>query len=466
MDSTFAQLRQSNFDLKVDINRTRVIHAPSSMLRYTGVVYWMSRDSRIEDNWAFLYAQQIAIQNQAPLHVCFCLVTWFCNAGMRQFHFLLEGLKFVRQECKRLNVSFHLLDGSGDQVLPDWCNRNDVDVIVCDFNPTVKPMEWVYNLKKTLPCHMSLIQVDAHNILPCWKQPCAPSTHSFRKIAVRKLNKYLTQFPDAKVHPYGIAKFPHVDWDALLQSRNADASVEPVTWAEAGYHGAIKTFTKFVKCRIQSYHELRNKPTEAVCSNLSPWLHFGQISAQRVILHVKSLTNVRSDDIDTLIDECFIRRELAYNFRFHTKSYSSVDPSPHNWASITLKAHEKDRSQLAYSLNVFKNADTHDLLWHGAQTQLVREGKMHQYMRMYWCKKILEWSDDAQTALNYAIYLNDKYSLDGRDPNGYVGCLWSICGVHDRAWREIPIYGKIRYMNYNGCVRKFNVNHYINQYRK
>lgn len=465
MESAFASQRQANTNLKVDLSRTRLIHAPTGTITHTGVVYWMSRDSRIEDNWAFLYAQQIAIEHKVPLHVCFCLVSSFCNAGVRQFHFLLEGLKFVRQECRRLNVSFHVLDGSGDQVLLDWCNKYNIDVIVCDFNPTAKPLEWVDNIKKSIPGYMSFTQVDAHNVVPCWKQPSAYSAHTFRTVVNRKLEKYLTQFPDAKTHPYGNAIFPHIDWDALLHSRHMHADVQPVEWAEPGYYGAIKIFAKFAGERIKHYHELRNKPTESVCSNLSPWLHFGQISAQRVILHIKSLTNIAKQNIDTFIDECLIRRELADNFCYYNKQYDSVQASAPQWAFKTLELHKADRRDYVYSLNVFESAITHDPLWNAAQTQLVREGKMHQYMRMYWCKKILEWSDDAQTALNHAVYLNDKYSLDGRDPNGYVGCLWSICGVHDRAWRELPIYGKVRYMNYNGCVRKFDVKTYINRYK-
>nr|AXS01072.1 ORF053a [Spodoptera frugiperda granulovirus] len=149
MESTFTSLRQANSGLKVDIRRTQLIHESTTTKPTTkGVVYWMSRDSRIEDNWAFLYAQQMAIEHKVPLHVCFCLVSSFCNAGIRQFHFLLEGLKFVQQECRRLNVSFHVLDGSGDQVLLDWCNKHDVDAIVCDFNPTTEPLKWVDNVKK------------------------------------------------------------------------------------------------------------------------------------------------------------------------------------------------------------------------------------------------------------------------------------------------------------------------------
>lgn len=134
------------------------------------------------------------------------------------------------------------------------------------------------------------------------------------------------------------------------------------------------------------------------------------------------------------------------------------------WAIKTLNDHRKDKRDYVYEDDKFENAKTHDKLWNAAQLQLVREGKMHGFMRMYWAKKILEWTKSPEDALRIAIHLNDKYSLDGRDPNGYVGCMWSICGLHDQGWAERKVFGKIRYMNEAGCRRKFDVSSYISNY--
>lgn len=158
-----------------------------------------------------------------------------------------------------------------------------------------------------------------------------------------------------------------------------------------------------------------------------------------------------------------IRRELADNFCYFNKNYDSFDGF-HSWAKESLNLHRKDKRDFVYNLEQFELAKTHDDLWNAAQIEMVNTGKMHGYMRMYWAKKILEWSKSPEEAMRIAIYLNDKYELDGRDPNGYAGIAWSIGGVHDRAWFERPVYGKVRYMNYNGCAKKFDVKKYIDKY--
>ncbi len=158
-----------------------------------------------------------------------------------------------------------------------------------------------------------------------------------------------------------------------------------------------------------------------------------------------------------------MRRELADNFCYYQKDYDNLNGC-YDWARKTLNDHRNDKRPYVYLKEEFENAMTHDRLWNAAQIQMVKEGKMHGFMRMYWAKKILEWTESPEKALELAIYLNDKYSLDGRDPSGYVGCMWSIAGIHDQGWAERPIFGKIRYMNYDGCKRKFDINKYMAKY--
>lgn len=158
-----------------------------------------------------------------------------------------------------------------------------------------------------------------------------------------------------------------------------------------------------------------------------------------------------------------MRRELTDNFCFYNKKYDSVEGA-YEWAQKTLKDHAKDKRSYLYTREQLEKAKTHDKLWNAAQYQMVAEGKMHGFLRMYWAKKILEWTSSPQEALCIALYLNDRYELDGQDPNGFVGCMWSICGIHDQGWAERPVFGKIRYMNYKGCLRKFNVAQFEKKY--
>jgi len=229
-----------------------------------------------------------------------------------------------------------------------------------------------------------------------------------------------------------------------------------------GESEAIKSLKNFLKNKFDKYNELRNDPTKNAQSNLSAYLHFGQISAQRVALNTQKITgNQESEKV--FLEELIVRRELSDNFCYYNKNYDSFEGF-HDWAKTSLNEHRKDEREYLYNLEQFEKANTHEDLWNAAQLQMVKTGKMHGYMRMYWAKKILEWSKSPDDALKIAIYLNDKYELDGRDPNGYTGIAWSIGGIHDRPWFERPVYGKIRYMNRNGAEKKFDIKSYINKY--
>ncbi len=185
------------------------------------------------------------------------------------------------------------------------------------------------------------------------------------------------------------------------------------------------------------------------------------LAPQRVALAVQ-YAHAPREAKDTYLEELIIRRELSDNYCLYNPHYDTVEGFP-AWAKTTLNAHRNDPREFVYSYEEFDHGETHDALWNAAQLQMVRTGKMHSYMRMYWAKKILEWSKTPEDALATAIALNDRYELDGRDPNGYVGVAWSIGGVHDRPWFNRPIFGAVRYMNANGCAKKFDVNRYIAQ---
>ena len=215
----------------------------------------------------------------------------------------------------------------------------------------------------------------------------------------------------------------------------------------------------FIQKKLNRYNDQRNDPNEDGQSDLSPYLHFGQISAQYIALRVEKSSAPENDKV-AFLEELIVRRELADNYCYYNPHYDSYEGFP-DWAKQTLEEHTNDKREYLYSNEELENGKTHDEIWNTAQKEMVQKGKMHGYMRMYWAKKILEWTKTPKEAMEIAVYLNDKYELDGRDPNGYVGCAWSIGGVHDRAWFERPIFGKIRYMNANGLKRKFDVEQYL-----
>ncbi|XP_061493559.1 deoxyribodipyrimidine photo-lyase-like isoform X1 [Rhineura floridana] len=431
-----------------------------------GILYWMSRDQRVQDNWAFLYAQRLALKQKLPLHICFCLVPKFLEATIRHFGFLLRGLKEVAEECKELSVPFHLLVGFAKDLLPPFVTQHGIGGVVTDFAPLRVPMQWVENVRARLPPDVPFVQVDAHNIVPCWvasdKQEYGART--IRRKIHDRLAEFLTEFPPVIKHPYP-AEFQAepVDWDACYASLQVDRSVKEVDWAQPGTASGLAMLEEFMKERLKFFGTDRNNPNQAALSNLSPWFHFGQISVQRAILEVCKLRSRYKESVESFIEEAVVRRELADNFCYYNQNYDKVEGA-YDWAKTTLKLHAKDKRPHLYMLKQLEEGKTHDPLWNAAQLQMVHEGKMHGFLRMYWAKKILEWTTSPEEALEFSIYLNDRYELDGRDPNGYVGCMWSICGIHDQGWAERAVFGKIRYMNYAGCKRKFDVDQFECKY--
>ncbi|XP_032838310.2 deoxyribodipyrimidine photo-lyase isoform X2 [Tyto alba] len=401
-------------EFKYNKKRVRLISRGSDLKDGAGcILYWMSRDQRVQDNWAFLYAQRLALKQELPLHVCFCLVPKFLDATIRHYGFMLRGLQEVAEECTELNIPFHLLRGYAKDVLPAFVAKHDVAGLVTDFCPLRLPRQWVEDIRERLPEDVPFVQP--------------------------------------------------ISWEACYSSLQVDRTVKEVEWATPGTTTGLAVLQSFITERLKSFGSHRNDPNKAALSNLSPWFHFGQVSTQRAILEVQKHRDKYKESVDAFVEEAVVRRELAENFCYYNENYDSVQGA-YDWAQTTLKLHAKDKRPFLYKLQELEQGTTHDPLWNAAQLQMVQEGKMHGFLRMYWAKKILEWTRSPEEALQFAIYLNDRYELDGRDPNGYVGCLWSICGIHDQGWPERAVFGKIRYMNYAGCKRKFDVGQFERRY--
>jgi deoxyribodipyrimidine photo-lyase len=249
------------------------------------------------------------------------------------------------------------------------------------------------------------------------------------------------------------------DVEKALTQLHIDRSVKRVSLFHGGEQEAKKHLQVFLNDKLERFPELRNDPTVDFLSNMSPYLHFGQISPLSIALKVSRTKGLAKD---AYLEELIVRRELSMNFIFYNEKYDSFEGAIPPWAQKTLKAHQRDKRPYLYSLEELETAETHDPYWNAAQKEMVVTGKMHGYMRMYWGKKILEWSKTPEEGFRAALYLNNKYELDGRDPNGFTGVAWCF-GKHDRPWGEREIFGNVRYMNAGGLKRKFDADEYVRQ---
>jgi deoxyribodipyrimidine photo-lyase len=424
------------------------------------VIYWMSRDQRVHDNWSLIFAQELAIQTKSPLLVVFGLTDKFLNASSDHYYFMLENLKSIEINLQKFDIPFLLLPVDSENFLSVFINKSDVQALVTDFDPLKVKIQWKEYLLKQI--NIPFFEVDSHNIIPCRltsdKQEYA--AYTIRPKIKKLLPDFLDDFTKTKKHPFKfVGKDILQDWDLTYRYFGLKNKMSISSTFISGEKNALSILKKFIKDKIELYPECKNDPNSDCLSNLSPYLHFGQISAQRVAQEIiKSDINQKAKD--AFLEELIIRRELSDNFCYYNKNYDNFNGFP-KWSQNSLKKHIKDKREYIYSRDQFENSDTHDELWNAAQSEMVKTGKMHGYMRMYWAKKILEWSKTPDEAIESAIYLNNKYELDGRDPNGYTGIAWCIGGVHDRPWFDRKIFGMVRYMNFNGCKSKFDVERYI-----
>lgn len=454
------------------------------------IVYWMNREIRAKDNWALLYAQELALEKNAPLVVIYNLAAGFLGGGYRQWAFKIGGLKGVEASLAKKNIPFLLVvdrgtaNESSKGLLALFASLK-AGAVVTDFSPVRAQMQWVKEVKKGIGCAFQM--VDAHNIVPVW---IASSKEEWAAYTLRPklhplLPDYLEDFPQLKKHPYSFTgAVETIDWPKLLSDPAVDHSVAETDFVP-GEIAAYRALKNFIQARLGRYALDRNDPLGEAQSDLSPHFHYGMLAPARAALEVLAATrrpigevlhaakNKAKIDPDAalgpidhasaFLEELIVRRELADNFCFYNKNYDSVDGFA-DWARKSIEKTRSDKREYLYSLEQFERGKTHDALWNAAQLEMVKSGKMHGYLRMYWAKKILEWTKGPEEAMKIAIKLNDTYELDGRDPNGYAGIAWSIGGIHDRAWFSRPIFGTIRYMARSGCERKFDVPAYIRRW--
>jgi len=451
------------------IDLTALASSPRVIVRRPGppdpggraVVYWMQRAQRAADNPALDVAIHAANALQLPVVAFFGLTPAYPHANRRHYAFLADGLAEIAKALEARGAAF-VLRRHPDHDIVRFCVDAGAALVVGDENPLRETEHWRREAAGRL--NVPFWTVDADVVVPAALM--AKEQYAARTIRPR-LRPLIPRFLEPHAEPRA-----RVAWradraaaglpaeEATVAGLDVDSAAGRVASFRGGPGEARRALARFVRGRLHGYAEGRNHPELDATSQLSPYLHFGHIGPREVARAVRDAGAPR-EDRDAFLEEFIVRRELAVNFVRFNPRYDSLEGCE-PWARRTLEAHAADRREPCYSLARLEAADTHDPLWNAAQVQMVETGWMHGYVRMYWAKKILEWTRDPAEAFARAVLLNDRYQLDGRDPNGYTGIAWGIGGKHDRAWGpERPVYGTIRYMSYASTSRKFDCARYL-----
>ena len=426
------------------------------------VLYWMQSSHRIRCNMALQYAASWANKLNKPLVVFFGLTRAFPEANLRHYTFMLEGLRDLKAQLEEICVKLVV------QCLPPELGvvdlSKDACLTVADKGYLRTLRQWYRFASANVGC--AFVQIEDNVVVPV---EAASSKEEYSAATLRpKIRKKRDRFLEApkqskpKKSSLGL-KFDSADLaevDAIVLALRIDKSVNKAQGFQGGSREAEKHLADFSKKKLTAFPELRNDPTVDFTSNLSAYLHFGQISPVHIALEVLA-ADAPDEAKEVYLEELIVRRELAMNYVYFNENYDSFEGLP-NWPKLTLNKHKADSREYFYTVEELESAETHDPYWNAAQNQMRITGKMHGYMRMYWGKKILEWTKTPQDAFKTALYLNDKYELDGRDPNGFTGIAWCF-GKHDRPWKERRVFGTVRYMNANGLERKFNADKYVHK---
>jgi deoxyribodipyrimidine photo-lyase len=451
-------------DLKQLANdpRVRVRRAGAPDGAGSCVVYWMQRAQRGWDNPALEVAVEAANALGKPAVVFFAPVPFYPHANLRHYRFLAEGIPDIAAALQQRKIGF-VLRRFPEHSLVKFCDEVKAALVVGDENPMREPESWRRSAAKKLS--LPLWTVDADVLVPSQLLEKAQyASHIIRPRLQAQLGRFMVPLKNtkAKIAWKKPQALPSLDPDFdITQGWPLDTSVGPVSSFRGGTNEAMRLLKDFIKHGLPTYATTRNQPEVSGTSRLSPYLHFGHISPLTVALAAEKADAPQADK-EAFLNQIITWRELAVNLVRFNPNYDNFECGE-PWAHRTLAAHAKDDRPVLYSESQLEHAETHDPLWNAAQIQMVTTGWMHNYPRMYWAKKILEWSPSAAQAFQIAVQLNDKYELDGRDPNGYAGIAWSIVGKFDRPWFERPIFGQIRYMSGASTGKKFDSKKYIQQ---
>lgn len=421
------------------------------------VLYWMQ--SSVRENWNLALELAIGHANRIgiPVLAVFAFTPEYPEASIRHYEFLVDGLNAAGASLENRGIRLVLLPTPAGGEIAGLAA--DASLVVTDRGYLALHRSWREAAAREISC--TLVQVEDNVVVPVEtassKQEWSAAT--LRRKIHRQLPRFLEPFepsaPDRSSLSLDAEGIPWEDAKVLLDSVR-DRDFPPVVGFKGGEQEAIRRLDTFLAGRIERYPVQRNDPNAHALSDLSPYLHFGNISPVRIARRVIESGKAGSEEF---LEELIVRRELSMNYVTFNPMYGSYSGIP-AWAQETLAVHSRDPREYLYTREEFEGARTHDPYWNAAQDELRFTGKMHGYMRMYWGKKILEWSESPAEGFRIALALNNRYELDGRDPNGYAGVAWCF-GAHDRAWQERPVFGKVRYMNAAGLRRKFNADGYV-----
>jgi deoxyribodipyrimidine photo-lyase len=441
------------------------------------VVYWMQRAQRGRDNHALDKAIAVGNALGLPVVAYFAGIKNFPHANLRHYAFLNQGLPDIAEHCAERGVGFVMRRAPHEDHLRFF---NDVSaaMVIGDENPMRVPEQWRVSIANALGRQkIPFWTIDADVVVPSKLLEKAQfSAAVARPRLYGALGEFLVPFDNPHAaHPW---KQPHglqaddVHADMTAGWTDFDRSVLPVEAWTGGHKAAMKRLHHFCNQLLAGYNDDRSRPEVDGSSKMSPYLHYGHIGPQTIALAVeataKSITAKpkpgEKSARDSYMNELIVWRELSVNFVRYQADYDNPGCAD-DWAKQTIAEHDGDEREVLYTTAQLERAETYDELWNAAQLQMVRYGWMHNYLRMYWAKKILEWTPNVAAAMQVGVYLNDKYELDGRDPGGYAGIAWSMLGKFDRVWFDRPIFGKRRYMSGGSTGRKFASELYIQQVR-
>jgi deoxyribodipyrimidine photo-lyase len=422
------------------------------------VVYWMQAAQRARMNHALEFAVRAANELRKPLVVIFGLTENYPEANERHYAFMLEGLKETQESLRARGIPMVVRRGEPDKEIAAF--SRDAALVVVDDGAVRVERRWRRSAAAALDC--PLVEVATNVIIPVTaaspKEEYAAAT--LRPKIYRLLDGFLIPLRETPLRVRSVepvlASWDISDTAGALARLDLDRRIGRVPSIKGGASEAEKRLRAFVEGKLAAYAEARNDPSLDALSGLSPYLHFGQISPLRVALAVKKAPPYGRA---AFLEELIVRRELSFNFVHYNRAYDRFEGLP-EWCRQTLLEHGGDRRPYLYSRTELEMALTHDPYWNAAQKEMVLTGKMHGYMRMYWAKKILEWSSSPRAAFRTALALNNAYELDGRDANAFAGVAWAF-GKHDRPWARRPVFGSVRYMNAAGLRRKFDAAAYV-----
>ena len=425
------------------------------------VLYWMQSAQRADANPALEYAIEQADELDCPCVVSFGLMEHYPEGQARHYAFMLQGLTGTAEQLAERGITLIVRKGNPWRVAAGLARA--ARLVVCDVGYLRTQQRGRRELAAALD--VRVIAVEANTVVPIAvaSDKAEYAARTLRPKITRALDGFLRELRPARPAKRAPALRDAANLNLadtkLLDHLDIPRDVPPTQRFTGGTDAARARLTRFLRSGLAGYGAARNDPADPTVSELSPYLHFGQISPVEIALKVRRAKAGSADDKSAYLEELIVRRELAANYVAFTADYDRYASLP-EWARKTLAEHRDDPREHVYTRAELEHGETHDPYFNAAMLEARATGYMHNYMRMYWGKKILEWTNTPEYAYATALYLNNKYFLDGRDPSTYANIGW-LFGLHDRAWTERPVFGKIRYMNAAGLERKFDISGYV-----